>query len=171
MTPWTGALQASLSITISQSLLRFMSIVSVMLSNYLILCHSLHLLPQSFPASGSFLMSQLFASSVQSIETSASVLVLSMNIQGWFPLGLTHFYLLAVQGALKSFLQHHSSKVSILWCSAFFMGHLSHLHMITGKIITLTLQIFVGKVMSLLFNVLSRFVIVFFPRSKHLLTL
>ena len=87
--PMNRSSQASLSITISQSLLRFMSIVSVMLSNYLILCHSLHLLPQSFPASGSFPRSQLFKSGGQSIGAPASASVLAVNIQGWFPLGLT----------------------------------------------------------------------------------
>ena len=77
--------------------------------------------------------------------------------------------LLAVQGTLKNFLQHHSSKASILWCSAFFMIQLSHLYMTTGKTIALTIRTFVSKVMSLLFNILSRFVIAFLPRSKHLL--
>ena len=86
---------------------------------------------QSVLPSGSFPMSRLFTSGGQSIGTSASVL--PVNIQGWFPLGLTHFYLLAVQGALKSFLQHHSSKVSILWCSAFFTVQLSHPYMTTEK--------------------------------------
>ena len=76
---------------------------------------------------------------------------------------------LAVQGTLKSLLQHHSSKPSILWCSAFFMVQLSHPYMTTGKNITLTRQIFVGKIMSLLFNMLSRLVITFLPSSKHLL--
>ena len=80
------------------------------------------------------------------------------------------FDLLAVQETLKSLLQHHNSKASILWCSAFFMVQLPHLHMTTGKTVTLTTHTFVGKVMSLLFNMLSRFVTVFFPRSKHLLT-
>ena len=77
--------------------------------------------------------------------------------------------LLAVQGTLKSLLQHHSSKTSILWCSAFFIVQLSHAHMTTGKTIALTRQTFVGKVMSLLFNILSRLAITFLPRSKHLL--
>ena len=81
------------------------------------------------------------------------------------------FDLLAVQGTFKSLLQHHSSKASILWCSAFFMVQLSHLYMTAGKTIALTIQTFVSKVMSLLFNVLSRWVIVFLPRSKRLLIL
>ena len=81
------------------------------------------------------------------------------------------FDLLAVQGTFKSLLQHHSSKASILWCSAFFMVQLSHLYMTAGKTIALTIQTFVSKVMSLLFNVLSRWVIAFLPRSKRLLIL
>ena len=92
-----------------------------------------------------------------------------MNIQDWFPLGLTGQISFAVQGTLKSLIQHHSSKASILQCSAFFMVQLSHLHMTTIKRKTLTIQTFVGKVMSLLFNMLSRLVIAFLPRSKHLL--
>ena len=125
--------------------------------------------PWSHPASGSFPMSQLFTSGSQSIGTSASASVLPVNIQGWFLLGLTDFDVLAVQGTLKSLLQHHSSKASILWSSAFFMIQLSHPYMTTGKAIALTRQTFVGKMMSLLFNMLSRFVIAFLPRSKYLL--
>ena len=121
---------------------------------------------QSFPASGSFLMSKLFTSGGQSIGASASALVLPINIQGW-SFRIDWFDLLAVQGTLKSLLQHHSSKASILQRSAFFMVQLSHPYMTTGKTIALTRQTFVGKVMSLLFNVL--FVIAFLPRSKHLL--
>ena len=101
-------------------------------------------------------MSQLFASSHQSIGLSASASVLPMN--DWF-------HLLAVQGTLKSLLQHHSSKSSIIWHSAFFIGQLSYPYMTTGK----TIAFFVGKVMSLLFNMLSRLVITFLPRSKCLL--
>ena len=115
--PWTAARQASLSFTISWSLLKFMSIESVMPSNHLGLCQPLLLLPSIFPASGSFLMSQVFTSGGQSIGVSASTSVLPMNIQDWFPLG---FDLFSVQGTLKSLLQHHSSKTSILGCSAFF---------------------------------------------------
>ena len=100
-------------------------------------------------------MSQLFASGGQSVGVSASTLVLPMNI--------------AVQGTLKSLLQHHSSKASIHWHSAFFMVQLSHPYMTTGKIIVLTRQTFVGRVMSLLLNILSRLVITFLPRSKLLL--
>ena len=105
---------------------------------------------QSFPASGSFPMSQLFASGGQSIGISASTSVLPMNIKDWFPLGWLD--LLAVQGTLKSLLQHHSSKAPILQCSAFFIVQHSHPYMTTGKTIALTRETFVGKVMSLLFN-------------------
>jgi len=123
---------------------------------------------QSFPASGSFQMSQFLTSGGQSIGVSASVSVLPMNIQDWFPLGLTG-WILAIQETLKSLLQHHSSKVSILQHSAFFIVQLSHPYITTRKTIVLTRQTFVGKVMSLLFNMLSRLVIAFLPRSKHLL--
>ena len=123
--------------------------------------------PQSFPASGSFPMSQLFAWGGQSIGVSASASVLPMNTQGWSPLGCW-LDLLAVQGTLKSLLQHHSSKASILWHSAFLTVQLSHPYMTTGKTIALTRHIFVGKVISLLFKMLSR-VVTFLPRSKRLL--
>ena len=115
--------------------------------------------PQSFSALGPFAMSWLFASGGQSIRASASSTVLPMNIQGWFPLKLTGLISLSVQGPLKSFLQHHSSKASILWCSSFFIVQLSYPYMTTGKIRALTTWTFVGKVMSLLFNILSRLVI------------
>ena len=91
-----------------------------------------------------------------------------MNIQNWFPLDW-QFNLLAVQGTVKSLLQNHSSKASILWCSSFFMVQLSHPYMISGKTIVLTLQTFVNKVMSLLFSMLSTIAIVFLPRSNYLL--
>ena len=115
---------------------------------------------QSFPASGSFQMNQFFASGGQSIGISASVLL--MNIQDWFPLGWDWLDLL-VQGTLKSLLQHHSSEASILWHSTFFVVQLSHPYMTTGKTIALMRQTFVGKVMSLLFNMLSWLVITFPP--------
>ena len=101
---------------------------------------------QSFPASGSFPMSQFFTSSGQSIGVSASASVLPVSIQDWFK--IDWFDLLAVQGTLKSLFQHHSSKASILWHSAFFIVHLSHPYMTTGKTIALTRRTFVGKVMS-----------------------
>ena len=119
----------------------------------------------SFPESGSFPMSQLFASGSWSIGASASASVLPMSIQGWYPLRIDWLDLLAVLETLKSLLQHHNSKASILWHSTFFMVQLSHLYTTTGKIIVLTIQTFVSKVMSLLFNMPSRFVIAFLPRS------
>ena len=155
--PWTAALQASLSFTISRSLLKLMSIESMMPSNP----HPVALFsscPQSFSASGSFLMSRLFTSDGRSIGASALASVLPMNIQGWFPLGLTSLISLLS----KSLLQHHNLKASVLWCSASFMVQLSHPYMTTGKAI----WIFVGKVMSLLFNMLYKLVIAFLPRSK-----
>ena len=124
---------------------------------------------QSFPASGSFLMSQLSASGGQSIRVSASTSALPMNIQDWFPLGLTGWIFLQSKGLSKSLLQHYSSKASILRCSAFFIVQLSHPYLTTVKSIALTRWTFVGKVMSLLFNTLSRLVITFLPKSKRLL--
>ena len=111
-------------------------------------------------------MSHLFASDGQSIGASSSASVLPMNLQGWFPLGLTGLIFLQSTGLFKSLLQHHSSKASILWCSAFFMVQFSHPYMTTGKNIALTRWTFVSKVMSLTFNMLSRLVIVFLSRSK-----
>ena len=125
--------------------------------------------PQSLPESGSFPMSQLFTWGGQSIGVSASASVLPMNIQDWSPLGWTGMDLLAVQGTRKSLLQLHSSKASMLQCSAFFTVQLSHPYMTTGKTIALTRWTSVGKVISLLFNMLSRLVITFLPRSKYLL--
>ena len=124
---------------------------------------------QSLSASGSIPVSQFFTSGGQSTGASASASVLPMNIQGWFPLGSDWLVLLAVQGTLKSLLQHHSSKASVLRCLAFFIVQLSHLYMTTGKTIVLTILAFAGKVMSLLFNMLSRFIIAFLPWSRCLL--
>ena len=124
--------------------------------------------PQPLPASGSFQISQLFASGGQSIGVSASTSVLLMNTQDWSPLGWTGWISLQSK-TLKSLLQHHCSKASILWRSAFFIVQLSHPYMTNGKTIALTRWTFVVKVMSLLFNMLSRLVIAFLPRSKHLL--
>ena len=123
---------------------------------------------QSFPASMSFQMSQLFTSGGQSTGVSASASVLPMNIQDWFPLGWTGWISLQSKGR-SSLLQHHSLKVSILRHSAFFTVQLAHPYKTTGKTIALTSRTFVGKVMSLLFNMLSRLVITFLPRSKCLL--
>ena len=122
---------------------------------------------QSFPTSGSFQMSHRFSSGSQSIWLSASTSVLPINIQDWFPLGWTGWFSLLSKG-LKSLLQHCSSKASILRRSAFFIVQLSHSYMTTGKTIALTRWTFVGKVISLLFNIVSSLVIMFLPRSKCL---
>ena len=124
---------------------------------------------QSFPAWGSFQMSQLFTSGAPSIRASALVSVLPVNIQDWFPLGLTGLISLQSKG-FSSLLQHHSSKAPILRHSAFFMVQLSHPHRTTGKTTALTKRTFVGNIMSLLFNMLSRLVTAFLSRSKCLLT-
>ena len=117
---------------------------------------------QSFPESGYFQMSQFFASGGQSFSFSISP---SNEYSGLISFRMDWLDLLAVQGTLKSLLQHHSSKASVLWCSALFIVQLSHPHMTTRKTIALTRWTFVGKVMSLLFNMLSRLVITFLPRS------
>ena len=135
-TPQTTACQAPLSSTISQSLLKFVSIESVMLSNHFILAIHFSFCLQSSLASGSFLMSQLFPSGDQNPGASALASVLPMNIHGWCPLGLIDLFSLLSKGlsrvskTLKSLLQHRSSKASILQCSPFFMVYLSHQYMI-----------------------------------------
>ena len=146
-----------------------MSIQSMMPSNHLVLCRPLLLLLQSSPASGSFPVSQFFASGGQRIDTSASASVLPMKCTGLNSFRMDWLDLLAVQGTLKSLLQYHSSKPSILRGSAFFIVQLSHPYLTTGKTIVLTRRTFEGKVKSLLFNMLSRLVIAFLPRSKRLL--
>ena len=160
MTPQTVACQGLLSSIISQSLFRFMSIESVMPSNHFILCHPFSFCLQSYPAPGSFPMSQLYVSGGQS--TRASATVFPMNIQGWFPLELTNWLVSLLS---KTLLQHHSLKASVLWLSAFFMVQLSHPYMTTGKTIALTIWTLISKVTPLLFNMLSRFVIAFLPGS------
>ena len=155
----------SLSFTVSQSLLKLMSIESMMPSNHLVICCPLPLLPLIFPSIQILSLSLLFASGGQSIGVSASASDLPMNFQVWFSLELTG--VISLQS--KGLLQHHSSKASVLSFSAFFMVQLSHPYMTTGKTTALTIWTFVSKVMSLLFNMLSRLVITFLPRSKHLL--
>ena len=141
-TPWTATRQASLSITNSQNLLKLMSIESVMPSNHLLLCQPFSSCLLSFPASGSFSVSQFFDSSGQSIgaSPSASMSVLPMNIQDWCPLGWTSWISLLSKGLSRVFLQHHSSKTSILRHSTFFIAQLSHPYMTTGKTRALTRQ-------------------------------
>ena len=166
-TPWSAPRQTSLSFTISQNLLKLMSIESMMPSNHLILCCPVLYLPSIFPSIRSFPMSWPLVSGGQSIGVSASASVLPVNIQAWFPLRVV-FFLLS-KGLFESLLHHHNSKASVLWHLAFFMVQLSHLYLTTGKTRALTVQTFIGKVMSLLLNMLSRFVIAFLPRSKCLL--
>ena len=168
-TPWTAACQASLSITISQSLLKLMSIESVMPSNHLILCCPLLLLSSIFPSIRIFSNESLLCIRQPKYWSLSFNISPSNEHPGLISFGMDWLYLLAVQGTLKSPLQHHSSKASVLWRSAFFIVQLSHPYLTTGKTITLTRPTFVGKVMSLLFNMLSRLVIAFLPRSKHLL--
>ena len=138
----------------SQSLLKLMSISSVMPSNHLILCHPLLLQASIFPESGSFSVNLFFTSGGQSIGVSASASVLQMNIQDWVPLGLIGLISLLSKG-LSSLLQHHVSKASTLWHSAFLIVQLSHLYMTAGKVLALTMWNFVSKVMSPIFNKLS----------------
>ena len=166
--PWTAAHQASLSFTISRSLFKLMSIELVMPFNHLILCHPLLLLPSIFPSNR--VLSNESALSIRwpkywSYSPSISP---SNEYSGLISFKIDRFDLLAIQGTLKSLLQHHSLKASILLHSNFIMVQLSHPYMTTGKTIVLTIWTFIVKVMSLLFNTLSRFVIAFVPRSKCL---
>ena len=168
-TPWIAACQASLSITNSRSLLKLMSTESVMPSHHLILYRPLLLLPSIFPSITVFSNeSVLHIRWVKHWSFSFSITP-SNEYSGLISFRMDWFDLLTVQVTLKSLLQHHSSKASILLCSDFFIVQLSHPYMTTGKTIALTRQTFAGKVMSLLFNMLSMFVITFLPRSKHLL--
>ena len=171
MTPWTTACQASLSINNSWSFFKLISIESVMPCNHLILCHPL-LLPFSiFPSIRVFSNKSAlhirwpkywsFRFSISPSNEYSGLQNISFRID-W--LGLP-----TVQGTLKNLLQHHSSKASVLWQSAFFIVQLSHPYMTTGKTIALTRRNFVGKIMSLFFNMLSQLVITFLPRSKHVL--
>ena len=148
MTPWTSACQASLSISSSQSLLKLMSIKSVMPSNHLILCCPLLLLPSIFPSTRVFPMGQFFTSGGQKYWTFSFHISPSNEYSGLISFRMEWFDLLAVRGILKSLLQHHSSKASTLWCSALFMVQLSHPYMTTGNTIALTRWTFVGKVTS-----------------------
>ena len=167
--PWTAAHQAFLSFTIFWSLLKLMFIESVMPSNHLILCYPLLFPPSIIPSIGVFSKESVLCIMWPKYWS------LSFNISpfnehpGLISFRMDWLDLLAVQRTLKSLLQHHSSKSSVLRRSAFFIVQLSHPYMTTGKTIALTIWAFVGKVISLLFNMLSRLVIVFLPRSKCLL--
>ena len=159
VTPWTAARQASLSITNSRSLLKLMSIELVMPSNRLILCRPLLLLPSIFPSirvSSNESVLHIRWPKYWSFSFSLSP---SNEYSGLILFRVDWLDLLAVQGTLKSLLQHHSSKASNLWHSTFFMVQVSHPYMTTGKTIALIRWTFFGKVMSLLFNMLSRLVI------------
>ena len=168
-TPWTAACQASLSITSSQSLHKLLSIESVMPSNHLVLCHPLPLLPSIFPSikvfsnkSGLHIrLSKYWNFSFSNSPSNEYSRQISFQMD-WLDL-------LPVQGTLKRLLKHHSSKALNLQCSAFLIAQLSHPYMTTGKNIALTRRTFVGKVMSPLFNMLSRLVITFLPKNKRLL--
>ena len=169
VTPWTAACQASLPITSSQSLLKLISIESLMPSNHLILCCPLLLSPSIFPSIRVFSNKSVlyirwpkywsFSFNISPFNEHSALISFRMD----------YWDLLAVQDTLKNLIQQHSSKASILQCSAFFIFQLSHPYMTPGKPLPFTRQTFVGKVMSLLFNMLSRLVIAFLPRSKHLL--
>jgi len=163
--PWTAARQVSLSITNSWSLLKLMSIELVMPSNHLILYHPLLLLPSIFPSIRVFPSESVLCIRWLKYWNFNFSISPSNEYSGLISFKMDWLDLLAVQGTL----QHHSSKASILLCSAFIMVQLSHPYMTTGKTIALTRWAFVGKVMSLLFNMLPRCVITFLPRSKHLL--
>ena len=154
---------------ISRRLLKLMSLESVMPSNRLILCHPLLLLPPSFPASGSFPMSWLFISAGQGIGASTSAFNHSNEYSGLTSFRIDRFDLLAVQGTLESSSAPQNSKASLLQCSTIFMVQHSHLNVSPEKTIALTIWTFVGKMMSLLFNMLSWFAITVLPRSKCLL--
>ena len=147
VTPWIAARRASLSFTNSQSLLKLMSIVSVMPSNHLSLCCPLLLLPLIFPRIRVFSNESVLRMVAKGLEFRFSISPSKEN-SGLISFRMDWLDLLAVQGTLKSLLQQHSSKASILWCSAFFVVELSHPYMTTGKTIALTRQTFVGKVMS-----------------------
>ena len=166
-TPWTVACQASLSFTISKSLLKLISIELVMPSKHLVLCHPLLLLSSIF-------------SSIRVFSNESALLIMwpndwsfsfsispSNEYSGMSSFRMDWFDLLEVHGTPKSLLQHHSSEAQIFRCSAFFMVQLSHPYLTTGKTIALTRWSFVGKMMSLLFNTLSRLVIASLPRSKR----
>ena len=168
-TPWTAAPQASLSITNSRSLLKLVSIESVMTSNHLILCHSLLLPPSIITSIRVFSNESVLHIKWPKYWSFSLNTSPSNEYWGLISFRMDWLDLLAVQGTFKSLLQDHSSKASILQRSAFFIVQLSHLYMTTGKTKALTRWTFVCKVRSLLFNMLSRLVITFLPRSKRLL--
>ena len=169
MIPWTIARQAPLFFTVSWSLFRCMFIESVKLSSHLILCQPLSRLPSIFPSIMVFSKKSILHIMWSKYWSFSFRISSSNEYSGFISFSMNWLGLLAVQGTLKCLLQHHNSKASILQRSAFFTVQLSHPYMTTGKTIALTRWTFVGKVMSLLFNMLSRLVITFLPRSKRLL--
>ena len=167
--PWTATCQASLSLTIFLSLFKLMSFESVMWSNHLILNHPILLQLSIFLSIRIFSNESALRNRWPTYWSFSFSISPSNEYSGLISLRINWFDL-AVQGTFKCHLQHHSLKASVLWCSAFFMVQFSHPHMTTRKAIALTRWSFVSKVMSLLFNTLSRFVIAILQRSKHLLT-
>ena len=168
---WTAARQASLSITNSQSLLKLTSMESVMPSNHLILCCPLLLPPSIFPSIRVFSIESILHIRWPKYWSFIFSISRFNEYSGLLSFRIECFDLLAVQRTLKSLLQHHSSKASILQHSALFVSQLSHPYITTRKTIALTRWTFVGKVMSLLFNMLSKVVVTFLPRNKCLLIL
>ena len=169
VTLWTAACQAALSITNSQSLLKLIPIKLVMPSDDLTLSHAILLLPSIFPSIRVFSNESVLHIRWPKYKSFSFSISPSNEHSGLISFRIDWFDLLEVQGTLKRLLQQHSSKASILPLSAFFIIQLSHPYMTTGKTITLARWTFVSKVMSLLFNMLSRLVIAFLPRSKCLL--
>ena len=163
-TLWPVVHQAPLSSTVSWSLLQFMSIESVMLSNHLILCHLLLLLLSIFPSLRILVSKLILCIRWPKYWSFSFGTILPMDIQGWFPLGWTGLISLLSKGLLRNNL-----KASGLQCSGLFMTQISHMYMTPGKTIAVTIWTFIGKVMSLLLNMVPRFVIAFLPRGKHLL--
>ena len=169
MTPWTAAHQASLFFTNSWNLLKLKSTKLVMPSNHLILCRPPLFLPSIFPSIRIFSNESVLHIRWPKYWIFSFSISPSNEYSGLISFRMDWLNLLVVQGTLKTPLQHHSSKASVLWCSAFFVVQLSHPYMTTGKTVALTRQNVVSKVVSLLFNILSWLVIAFLPRSKHLL--
>ena len=169
MIPWTAAHQASQSITNSQSLLKLISTESMMPSDYLILCCPLLLPPSAFPSIRMFSNESVLLIRWLKYWSFSISISPSSEYSGLISFRTDWLDLFAVQGTLKSLLQYHISKASILQHSAFFMAQISHPHMTIEKAIALTRQTFVDEVMSLLLNMLSRSAIAFLPRNKHLL--
>ena len=168
VTPWTAAGRTSLSITNSQRLLNLLAVELVMPSNHLILCSPLFLPSPIFSSIRDFCNESVLCIRWSMYWSFSFGISPSSEYSGLISFTMDWLDLLVVRGTLKSLFQHHSSKAQ-LWCSAFFIVQLSHPYMTTGKTMALTRWTFVGKVISLLFNMLSRLVTAFLPRSEHLL--